>query len=75
MKSDRYDRQDLARLVRQHGGVLGAMEFGVFARDIEDPELANAWRQIEDSYSAMRPALQVVSQLILKPKAAAESSP
>jgi hypothetical protein len=61
-----YDRQELARLVRMHGGVLGAMEFGVFARDIEDPELANAWRQLAEGYSQLRPALLLVGQILLK---------
>jgi hypothetical protein len=64
----RYQRDELARLIRRHGGILGAMEFGVFARDIDDPELANAWRQLEDGYSKIRPALLLVGQVLLKPR-------
>lgn len=63
------DRKEVVRLVRTHGGVLGAIEYGLRSSDIEDPELANAWRRVEDQYGDLRPNLSVLGR-ILRPKAA-----
>ncbi|MFN8628846.1 MAG: hypothetical protein U0838_00565 [Chloroflexota bacterium] len=64
------DARELARLVRAHGGILGAIEYGVRSSEIDDPELATAWRQIERQYQSMRPGLSVVGRVLAKARAA-----
>jgi hypothetical protein len=60
------DNRAVAESVRNHGGILGALEYGLAADDIADPELANAWRQLEDRYATLRPMLTVIGR-VLKP--------
>ena len=56
----------MAELVRNHGGILGAIEYGVASTEIADPEIANAWRQIEIRYRQLRPSLSTVSRVLKK---------
>lgn len=66
MDQQQYENRELADLVRNHGGILGAIEYGVTSDDIADPEIANAWRQIEGRYHEIRPALSTVSRVLKK---------
>jgi hypothetical protein len=66
MDEQQYETRELADLVRNHGGILGAIEYGVTSRDIADPEIANAWKQIEGRYQEMRPSLSTVSRVLKK---------
>jgi len=70
MERPTVDARELARLVRMHGGILGAIEYGVRSTEISDPELATAWRQIERQYQALRPALSIVGRVLAKARAA-----
>lgn len=45
----------LADKVAWEGGVLGALEYGVSADQIMDPEAASLWRRIESLYNELRP--------------------
>ena len=63
--------KDIAGLVRTYGGVLGAIEYGVRSADIADPEIANAWSEIERQYRQMSPNLSVVARILHKARAAA----
>jgi hypothetical protein len=56
--------RQLDRLVRAHGGVLGAIESGVRSGSIDDPEVANAWRRVEQQYAEMRPNIVVVGRVL-----------
>ncbi len=56
--------RQLDRLVRTHGGVLGAIESGVRSESILDPELASAWRRVEQQYAEMRPNIVVVGRVL-----------
>lgn len=60
------DNRAVADRVRNHGGILGAIEYGLSSEDIADPELANAWRQLESRYAEIRPTLSVIGR-VLKP--------
>ncbi len=58
------DSRELARLVRTHGGILGAIEYGVHSESIADEEMATAWRTIEAQYRTLRPGLSVVGRML-----------
>jgi hypothetical protein len=70
MSKSTLTAKDLAGLVRTYGGVIGAIEYGVAADSIADPEIANAWRQIERQYQVMSPSLSVVARILYKARAA-----
>jgi hypothetical protein len=56
--------RQLDRLVQTHGGVLGAIEAGVRSGAIDDPEIASAWRRVEQQYAEMRPNIVVVGRVL-----------
>ena len=58
------DSRELVRLVRTHGGILGAIEYGVHSDSIADDEMATAWRTIEGQYKSLRPNLSVVGRML-----------
>jgi hypothetical protein len=58
------------RLVRTHGGVLGAIEAGVRSGLIDDPEIASAWRRVEEQYAEMRPNIVVLGRVMRASRAA-----
>jgi CRISPR/Cas system endoribonuclease Cas6 (RAMP superfamily) len=58
----RLDHRSLADTVRNNGGILGAIEYGISADDIDDPEIANAWRRVVDQYAALRPNLVIINR-------------
>ncbi len=62
--------RQLDRLVRTHGGVLGAIEAGVRSAAIDDPEIANAWRRVEEQYAGMRPNIVVLGRVLRASRAA-----
>lgn len=65
MAMDRiHSVRELDRLVRAHGGVLGAIEAGVRSGAIDDPEVASAWRRVEKQYAEMRPNIVVVGRVL-----------
>lgn len=65
MKTQRQlDTKALDRRVRQHGGILEAIEWGIRSDGIEDPELATVWRGIEALYEEMRRSLVVASRML-----------
>jgi hypothetical protein len=67
----RLDTRALDRRVRQHGGILEAIEWGIRSDAIEDPELATVWRGIEAHYEEMRRSLVVASQMLATRRPAA----
>lgn len=55
---------DLEHRVRAHGGILEAIEFGIRADAIEDPEMATVWRGIEEQYDELRENLVFASRIL-----------
>jgi hypothetical protein len=68
MSERRLATTELADLVQTYGGILGAIEYGVRAGEIADPEIANAWGQIEKQYQLMSPNLSVIARLLYRAK-------
>ncbi len=65
MKTQEFiDSRELARLVRTHGGILGAIEYGVHSESIVDQEMATAWQTVEAQYRTLRPNLSVVGRML-----------
>jgi hypothetical protein len=60
----RMDTKTLDERVRQHGGILEAIEWGIRSDSIEDPELATVWRGIEAHYEKMRRRLALASRML-----------
>ena len=60
----RMDTRTLEQRVRQHGGILEAIEWGIRSESIEDPELATVWRGIEAQYEELRRGMFVASKLL-----------
>lgn len=65
------DTKALDLRVRQHGGILEAIEWGINSNAIEDPELATVWREIEAHYEDMRRSLVMASRMLATRRPAA----
>lgn len=65
------DTRALDQRVRQHGGILEAIEWGIRSDAIEDPDLATVWRGIEAHYEDMRRSLLVASRMLATGRRAA----
>lgn len=63
--------QDLDRRVRERGGILEAIEWGIRSSSIEDPELATVWRGIEEQYDDLRQSLIIASRMMVASRRAA----
>jgi hypothetical protein len=50
----------LARKVQWEGGVLEAVQYGIRAEQIADPELSASWRRIEEMWASLQPAVAAV---------------
>jgi len=62
---------EVAERVREHGGILESIEWGLRSTRIEDPELATAWRRIETEYESLRPNILVASRMLTAARRAA----
>lgn len=67
----RMDTRALDQRVRQHGGILEAIEWGIRSDSIEDPELATVWRGIEAQYEEMRRSMFAASRMLTTGRRAA----
>lgn len=47
----------LAQKIRWEGGLWSALEYGIHAADIEDPEIADLWARLEVRYLDLAPLL------------------
>jgi hypothetical protein len=65
------DLLELDQRVRQHGGILEAIEWGIRSDSIDDPELATVWRGIEAHYEEMRRSLVLASRMLATRRRAA----
>ena len=59
---------ELAKKVRWEGGALDAIEYGIRSEQIDDPELRELWRDLEDRYRALTP---LVTQIEIRLRRAA----
>jgi hypothetical protein len=56
----RFTKDELARKVRWEGGALDAIEYGISSEQIDDPELRDLWRALEDGYRALTPLVTTI---------------
>ena len=56
----RFTRDELAKKVRWEGGALDAIEYGIRSEQIDDPELRELWRALEESYRALTPLVSKI---------------
>jgi hypothetical protein len=56
-ESTKLSTDRLAQKIRWEGGIMAALEYGIRAKDIEDPDLAKLWRRLERSYGSIAPLL------------------
>lgn len=47
MSGRNWSKQEVANKVDSEGGIIDALVWGLSAEDIADPELADAWRELE----------------------------
>jgi hypothetical protein len=52
------DQDALAKKVRWEGGLWAALEYGIRAEDIADPELATLWAKLERIFSEFAPLVE-----------------
>jgi len=45
-----YNKEELVSKIEWEGGIPETLEYGVTADDIDDPELAKAWTQLEQMW-------------------------
>jgi hypothetical protein len=62
--AEQMDRERLAAKVEWEGGVLATLDYGLRSDDIADPELRQAWADVESAYRAMTPLVQRVTRLL-----------
>lgn len=62
---------ELDHRVREHGGIIETIEWGVTSDSIEDAELAAVWRGIEEHYADLRSQLVVASRMLVASRRAA----
>ena len=56
----RFTKDELARKVLWEGGALDAIEYGIRSEQIDDPELRDLWRALEDGYRALTPLVTTI---------------
>lgn len=56
-RNTKMDDATLAQKVRWEGGLWSALEYGITADDIADPELAKLWARLEQSYREIAPLI------------------
>jgi hypothetical protein len=60
--SNKLDEKSLAQKIRWEGGLWAALEYGLKAERIADPELAELWARLERGYREMAPLMSAASQ-------------
>jgi hypothetical protein len=58
----KFSNERLAQKIRWEGGLVAALEYGIRATDIEDPEVAKLWRRLERSFGTFSPLLDEASE-------------
>lgn len=58
MTEKRYDRDLLAYKIRWEGGVMAALDYGLRADDIGDPDLRAAWQRLQGLHEELRPLVR-----------------
>lgn len=59
-QTNKLNQALLAQKIRWEGGLIGALSYGIHADDIEDPELARLWAELERLYNELEPLLEAV---------------
>lgn len=49
------DNTELAQKIRWEGGLLEALDYGIRADDIADPDLASFWARLEQAHREFAP--------------------
>ena len=65
----------LAKRVEWEGGVLEAIQYGIKGADIANPELAEAWHELEQLWSQMEPALVDLNRCLRQGSARSAARP
>lgn len=62
----KLSEEAFAGKVEWEGGVLDALEYGLRAKDLENPdsELGIAWRTLEEAWWAMEPLIRKAEELL-----------
>lgn len=60
----------LAARVGAEGGIVAALDYGIRATDIDDPEIAAIWGEVEDLYDRMTPLMDKLDRRIRQARAA-----
>lgn len=63
----KLNNEQLANKIDWEGGIIAAIEWGIHAGDIEDPEVASLWAEIEVGYSLLYPAFSRLNELLELP--------
>lgn len=60
----------LADKVGWEGGILETIDYGIRSSDIDDPEVARLWAELEELYAQMTPMLAKLDLSIRRARAA-----
>ena len=60
----------LARKVGWEGGILATLDYGISSDDIDDPEIAALWAELERLYRGMAPIMGTIDRRIRAARAA-----
>jgi hypothetical protein len=52
---EKLTTERLARKIRWEGGLLAALEYGIKAEDIADPEISALWARLAKAYDELAP--------------------
>jgi hypothetical protein len=64
----------LAQKVQWEGGVLDALQYGIRADEIDDPDVSEAWRKLESLWAELESAAYAMELRLLAAAQAVDSS-
>lgn len=70
-----YDRRLLRHKIEWEGGVLDALQYGIHASDIDDPELRALWAELEAANAKVGPAVSTINHIFVGMREPAEERP
>lgn len=62
----KFTARELAQKVEWEGGPLDAVEYGIHADEIDDPELRELWRKLETDYRKLWPLVSEIESRLRK---------
>lgn len=60
----KYSKDELQDKIDWEGGILAAIEYGIYSTDIADPKIAKLWDEAVALYDELSPILSQLEELL-----------